>query len=304
MTDFKTFVWNCDGLRAPTSSTPLKMGFFAKETAHTNFSLAALVETHHRSDDDLPISLTHLATHYHLIHTPAPHTDKAAGIVLLIHTSYELQNTAVLIPGRALNVLIRHQTEGTIYSVSVIYAWPGCRVRTSQIVNLVSVLHSAHSPHERNIILGDFNFVELQIDRTGQHNKGDKRYCLRWTDLTTSLRLCDPYRLQYPKRIVYSYAEAQGRSRLDRVYLSEDTLHDVLHQKYTPTPFRSTHKIYSFTIQGTRQFGPGYWKMNSSILTDVAYKTLVRDTLNKVDDFNLTDPKLWWRIFIRSIRSN
>ena len=43
--------------------------------------------------------------------------------------------------------------------------------------------------------------------------------------------------------------------------------------------------------------------MNTSVLRDKTYQDIVKDTVRTLGTHNITDPKFWWRVFIRTIRS-
>ena len=67
------------------------------------------------------------------------------------------------------------------------------------------------------------------------------------------------------------------------------------------TIFRKAHKIVTFTLKDECERGPGFWKMNSSILKDRAYETLVENTANDVLSLGLHDPIERWLVFMDSI---
>ena len=121
MAELKIALWNCGGLRRSSPSTSRKMAFFDKELQHNAFHFAAFVETHHRDDDDfpLPLKLRHQSSQYHIIHTTATKTHRSAGIIILLHTSYQVLQCEDFLPGRLMNVLIRHKASKTDFCISV-----------------------------------------------------------------------------------------------------------------------------------------------------------------------------------------
>ena len=54
MAETKMTIWNSAGIRASTATTPANITFFDKENPHANYTIAALVETHHRDKNDFP----------------------------------------------------------------------------------------------------------------------------------------------------------------------------------------------------------------------------------------------------------
>ena len=103
MASQKIICWNSGGLRATANSTPEKMTFFDKEFPDANFSIAAFVETHHKSLEDLSDDFLEYQNTHHLLHTPT-NNETHAGIALLLSKNYELISQEEIIPGRLLNV--------------------------------------------------------------------------------------------------------------------------------------------------------------------------------------------------------
>ena len=48
--------------------------------------------------------------------------------------------------------------------------------------------------------------------------------------------------------------------------------------------------MVTFSLKEQCERGPGFWKMNTSILRDRAYETLVENTANDVLSLGLIDP--------------
>ena len=303
MNDLKIVLWNSGGLRAEANSTALKMAFFDKEYKHTNFDIAAFVETHHKDTDKFPQEISDYFSHYHVLHTHTTKTHKYAGIIVLISKRFQITQSTTLIPGRLLNIKIQHTATKTDYNISTIYGIQNTSARKNQVLELMNIFNKNHNVSENNIILGDFNFCDGDIDRTSGITKGDKIYAKPWAGLLNNLVMYDPYRKHFPNKIMYSFIHQVGKSRVIRAYLSENSLNKVAEQEYTPTPFTNAHKIYSFKIIGEEVKGRGYWKMNISILKDRAYKKMMEETLENLAKQEFRDPKEWWRIFIRCIRS-
>ena len=303
MADFNVVLWNCDGLRPSATSTPLKMAFFNKEFVKTKFSLAAFVETHLKADDELPTSIKHHAMHYHIIQTPATINNRYAGILILLHHTFTLDATHILIPGRLLHIKFTHTETTQQYNLSVLYGLQNVQIRKAQITDMVAQLTAHHDPSVHNLLLGDFNFVEFPLDRTAGLSRGDKLYRQPWLGLLSTLHMCDPYRAHFPEKKIYSFTNKSGKSRVIRSYVSTTLLPDVTDQTYLPTPFTNAHKVYSFTLRSKQPKGKGYWKLNTAVLTDPPYTSLVQGTVANLDSMDIVDAKTWWRLFIRCIRS-
>ena len=105
------------------------------------------------------------------------------------------------------------------------------------------------------MILGDFNFVDNDIDRTNKKNIGknhlDNVLSEIWTEYVHEADLTDPFRKRNPKRRMFSYIHTQNdaKSRLDRVYVNDENCDTILHYRHTPTPWKKAHKVVSFSIR-------------------------------------------------------
>ena len=74
MAECKVIMWNSSGIRASTATTPAKMALFDKENPNSDCTIAALVETHHRNEEDFPDYIKEQAGHCHIVHAPTPPT--------------------------------------------------------------------------------------------------------------------------------------------------------------------------------------------------------------------------------------
>ena len=117
--------------------------------------------------------------------------------------------------------------------------------------------------------------------------------------------LADPFRLRNPKKRYFSYIHTQhhSKSRLDRLYVNDENCSNVFHYKHVlQTSWPKAHRVLSFVLRDTVERGPGFWKMNTSVLMDPQFSALVESTVNDVLSLNIPDPIERWLIFIETIR--
>ena len=302
MAEFKVAMWNCGGLRASTATTPDKI-IKLQQTIGNKFDVLVLLETHHRDKESIPMEINRYSPHYTIVHTPVPEGEQSTGVIILVHTDYVLLRSQTLIAGRLLNINIQHRSSKKEYNLSAIYAYPNRVFYKSKAVDVVDKLLAAHAPHDNNIILGDFNFVDCDVDKGGGMNNRDKAIWPIWQNLLHQLNLQDPYRKHKPKQLQYSFVNASGRSRIDRVYVNDEHSQLITQQKYTHTAFYLAHKIFTFTVKGTNPKGPAYWKLNTDILHDRLFKQMIQETVDNMNEMNLTTPSEWWLLFIAVSRS-
>ena len=173
---------------------------------------------------------------------------------------------------------------------------------------LVSEVTSSHTLSDQNLILGDFNFVHNNLDRVNESrigmNQVDKLLSTSWVEMMGSLDISDPFRVRNPKRRMFSYIHTshKAKSRIDRVYVNDENCQNIVNYRHTPTPFVKTHRILSFNIMPENERGPGYWKMNTSIIPDRTYGILIENIVNEISQLNLNDPIERWLVFIDAVR--
>ena len=292
-------MWNSGGLRAAAGSTDHKMAFFDKEFPQADFAIVAFLETHHKNEDDFPDLITH-----HCVQTSTPPDHTHSGIIVLVHRQYEILHTDIPIPGRMLTVRLVHRATQHAYNLTVYYARQVKQLPKAQMVDIATRFSQVHDVSHNNIIIGDINFADKDIDKGHGMSHRDHMMTSTWKEFTSAVAMVDPFRVHHPKRRVYSFVHGTGKSRGDRViYVNEETVPHVSNHKYSITPFPLTHKILSFVIHDQQTRGRGYWKLNSSVLNDNAYVAMVRQIIENVDRFNIEDTQQWWDIFLSSVRS-
>ena len=85
--------WNSAGLRASTVTTQEKMGFFNSQFPNGDFALAAFIETHHKTEEEIPDTIKEYKVTHHLIHTPTGAGQTHKGIIVLLNKCYDILDT-------------------------------------------------------------------------------------------------------------------------------------------------------------------------------------------------------------------
>ena len=145
--------------------------------------------------------------------------------------------------------------------------------------------------------------MDRDIDKGKVMDSKDKQVYKEWEKFITQNFIEDAYRIKCPSKKSYSFVESQGKSRGDRLYINEEYLNKITNFRYVMSPFKTAHKIMTFDVSGTLSIGPGYWKMNSSILTDEAYKASIGEIIQGLNnDPEINNPIDWWDLFIMVVR--
>ena len=165
---------------------------------------------------------------------------------------------------------LAHTVTKHAYNLTVYYAPQVKNISKPQMVNIVQNFSQVHDISQNNIIIGDFNFADADMDKGKGMDTRDIMMHSLWDGFISETAMVDPFRVHSPKRRIYSFVSNAGKSRGDRVYVNEENVSNISNHKYSLTPFNNAHKILSFTLTDQQERGRGYWKLNSSVLNDNA----------------------------------
>ena len=290
----RVFCWNGAGLRAGTGSTKSKMDFLNKEIGDGDFGVLALVETHHRGEDDFPEEIKfHQRTHQ-LVHSPALAGDSHAGIIVIIANNFEVGDVNEVLPGRLINIKLLNKGDGSGVSLSVFYGPMWRKMNRQGMADVIDELEGLMVGDQNNLLIGDFNFVENDIDRGKDMGKRDKSIASLFETARSNTGMVDPFRVQFPRKKCFSFVSPQGKSRIDRVYVGGENVGSITDMKYVNTPFYGAHKIMRFSLMNGPSIGPGYWKLNSSVVDDKAYVQEVEEALAGIVRLNVVNSGDRW----------
>ncbi len=304
MADMKWALWNCAGLLSGSSAQE-KIDFL-RAGVGCCWDVLVLVETHHKTMGDVQSTLNTYSNSCHVIHTGVGEGDPYAGIIVFIDKRFVLEGWAVLLPGRLINFKLK--TSRAVYNVSAMYGYTGNSASQERMRTMTDGLLLHHRRGDRNLILGDFNFVDNDLDRSSASRVGlnqcDRSLCPPWCELVDDLDLADAFRHRNPRRRMFSYIHTvhNARSRIDRVYVSDSFSNDIVLYRHIHTPFIKAHRVVTFTLKEGVERGPGFWKMNTSRLGDRAYQIIIDRAVQDVLNLNIQDPIERWLVFIGTVR--
>ena len=217
MATLNSVVWNCGGL-TNTDSSSRKAIFFEKNHG-TNFDLAVFLETHHKDTTTLPEEILRYKGTHQIIHTPAKNDKPYSGIVVLIANHYKVNCEKEILQGRILNFKIEHRSNKTKFNATAVYLHTNNNLTQGKIHDIVSSLRETHKLEETNIILGDFNFIDHNLDKASGLNPTDKMASNLWTPFISELDMVDPFRAQNPAKRQWSFIGTgkAKNSRIDRI---------------------------------------------------------------------------------------
>ena len=296
----KILAWNCGGLRSHSVHATDKALFFEKEFS-INFHMAFFLETHQKSKDDVPRVLLRYENTHHVILSPTPKDESHSGILALISHEYEVLETKELLKGRILNVKLKNQLDGKHHNIFAVYFETNKRLTKEKVKDITELLDAEMQDHDNNMIIGDFNFIDHARDKVNGLTGKDKVLCGIWAPFLEKFDMVDPFRQHNPRRIIWSF-NGVGRSRIDRVYVNYEQMNNITNIQYISTGFHG-HKLLSFSKLPGIEIGKGYYKMNTSMLTDPKYHDIVK---NAVDEANALQASgiYKWLTFLSTIKAD
>ena len=303
MASLSCVLWNCSGILR-TASAEEKVEFLMNSVP--NFDILVLIETHHASINDIQPLFHGYSGSYELLHSEKVEGDPYAGIVILFNKQLNIAHQTVVLPGRIVNFGVNCGNDK--FNISAVYGYTGTKATQDNLRHMTELLGKHHDMSHLNIILGDFNFVDNDLDRTNSRrlgmNPSDKALYSVWKDFIDTIDVSDPFRIRNPRKRMFSYIHTQdnAKSRLDRVYINDERCESIIHYKHTPTKFVKAHRIVTFTVHGPGKRGFGFWKMNTRVISDNAYEILVDKVIYDVRSLGLIDPIEEWMVFIETIR--
>ena len=133
----------------------------------------------------------------------------------------------------------------------------------------------------RNLILGgDFNCVEnIDLDKSGSQNFGSHG-SIQIQEIKQNFGLADIFRVLYPEMKAFSFTNGRMSSRLDRFYISQSFVSNVLSITHTPCVCSDHSWVdISFDLPNDSSVprSQNYWKLNVSILEQSEVVNAIED---------------------------
>ncbi|EPT05709.1 hypothetical protein FOMPIDRAFT_1111043, partial [Fomitopsis schrenkii] len=251
-------------LRADTSGTN-KWNSINQLAREKKLGLIAVQETHLSQQD-----VTNIHRIYGrcllVINSAGENATAAGGVAVILNR--ELVDTKdvrceVVIPGRAMLVTIHWHGDKKLTILNV-YA-PNADAENREFWESLEVKMASPRTPRPHVLLGDMNVVEDALDRLPPRSDSpNKVSALR--SLVNRLRLTDGWRTTEPSKLDYSFPQrgAASRSRIDRIYVTEDLLQASTDWAISTTAVQTDHKLVSarISIAEAPHLGKGRWAMH------------------------------------------
>jgi len=234
---------------------------------------------------------------YHSI-TDSSHS---RGVAILINKTSDIKcvNHHKSNDGRIVLLNCKTSSNNEIYTIISAYAPNTVQARKEFFTKLVKWI-SQYTLNENNVILcGDLNSCYLDQDRVpSNHTQDSSKKQLKQLLITSNLEDAWVKSQQDCNRYTFFDKKNKCKSRLDYVLLTKQLNMKLIHFK-TIKPIKGDHMALAVELKPLiSNRGPGYWKLNNSLLNDVDYITniqkVVVDTVNEYKSLN--SHRLLWEI--------
>ena len=78
---------------------------------------------------------------------------------------YDILQSEIKMPGRMINLKLLHNVTKHEYNLTVYYAPQVKSINKTQMINIAKTFSQVHDIFQNNIIIGDFNFADKDVDK-------------------------------------------------------------------------------------------------------------------------------------------
>ena len=164
--------------------------------------------------------------------------------------------------------------------------------------------------NNNTILGGDFNTcLNPNLDKSGGKKENPSQFAVQLNDYMSEIDFIDIWRIRNPDTLRYTRRQnTRGgliHSRLDFFLLPISLEYEITDAEIKPSIY-SDHSIVQISIKKREDSvrGKGFWKFNTSLLTDVEYVSKVKTCINEtvVTNKNIEDKTLLWDLLKCNIR--
>ena len=208
------------------------------------------------------------------------HASNSRGVTILFRNSFQYEVHKEFIDPNGNYIILDMSIQGFRLSLVALYGPNAdCPSFFENVKNKLDLLGNSSV-----IMAGDWNVpLEYSIDTQYYIHKNNLKSNEYLHTLMDHFDLIDAWRDQHPQDRKFTwFGPNRKRSRLDYFLLSSD-LQLNLSNSTIDFAYRSDHSPISIELKFINQVrGRGTWKFNNSLLNDLEYVNLVKETINEV----------------------
>ena len=227
---------------------------------------------------------------------------EGVGILIISKESYNILNYTEIICGRLQALEIKINENELI--VINIYG------PNNDDINIFSKLEKFIQENDEKTILvgGDFNTVlDENLDKHNGRTNTHKQCRNKLKHMIDTHNLIDIWREKYPDSRKYTWHSSHKPpifSRLDNFLVSENVKIFVVSCDHLLS-FKSDHCPVLVTLDLSQHSrGPGYFKLNNSLLLDIEYQEIIKTSINDITNINAdANPNTLWELIKGTVRN-
>ena len=210
-------------------------------------------------------------------------TSASGGVAILFNNNFAFQLERSYSDPKGRFIICDIETNGRLFTLATIYA-----PNDDDPAFFESFFSHLQDFHCDDIILGgDFNLVlNLQKDKKGGLAKTHTKAVNTINEHATKFDLVDAWRVSNPDVLRYTWRRRKPEihCRLDFFLVSQSLMCDVTHTDIS-AGFKTDHSMVTIQVAlHTNPRGPGFWKLNTSFLSETEYINQIRTTIEGVKD--------------------
>ena len=286
--DLKIITLNVRGLRQPKKRNAL-----FEWLKHKKFDIICLQETYCTCNSEASFNKAWNGKIFHSI----SNSMHSRGVCTMISNSVNCKVLKSECDNEGRKLMIKLNVNDQILNIINIYA-PNCVSERRTFIENLSV--QSFIAQDATILMGDFNTAISKDDRRSGRTDCISKLLSRSIQ---ELDLLDTWKKQNPSSIEYTWTSSANKdlqSRIDYIFMSKYLLNFVSNCDIVSAPF-SDHKAVVVKLKDrTKIRGPGYWKLNVSVLKEDLYceqiVKIFKDCVNESLNLNFCK-RLTWDLF-------
>lgn len=246
-----------------------------------NIDIACIQETYCTADFQNVFSLNWKGKIYHS-YTTSVHS---RGVCILISDKVDFKLIDIHCDRDGRKLMVNIQIDDNYFTVMSIYCPNKGNERSAFLKQLVKWTSDKCISRESMICGGDFNCTLDKVDRKNKNNCDQSSKFLK--KFMSNFDLYDVWRKTHSNKIAFTFIDPSGRgydSRIDYLFISESIFRHSHLCYIIPAPVPDHNAVFLKVSFHENKRGPGYWKMNVSVLEDENYVSginlLIDDTIS------------------------
>ena len=214
-------------------------------------------------------------------------TSNVKGVLIIITENLEFEESNCISDEEGRYLLLSCKIQGETFLIGNIYA-PNEKIEHHRFMQKIKEEIRKCNPENHNYVMmiGDWNFTEETIDRSGGNPLAWNDSISIMSELKEKLDMVDIWRTRNPETRRYTWRRRKPtiiQSRIDRIYLSDTLQYNIAETDINPG-LKSDHSCITVSIKPTGMIahkGNSFWKFNNSLLKNEDFTTALKMYMKK-----------------------